>query len=110
MRSKVKRVSPETALMRVLDALVQEAIEASDEEITGAATDLRMDLHKSESAAFAGLTYFARPQPSDFFDVEQFTSFQVSAGRIARDPSLEPKIRQRRSKRRQIPSARKAPR
>jgi hypothetical protein len=56
--------------MRVLDALAQDAIDASDEEITQVATDLRMDLTKKDSAAFAGLTYFARPQLADFFDIE----------------------------------------
>jgi len=70
MRAKVKRVSPDTALLRVLDALAQEAIEASDEEVIDAATDLRMDLNSMHSAAFAGLMYFARPQLSDFFDME----------------------------------------
>lgn len=99
MRTKVKRVSPETALMRLLDALVQETIEASDEEITGAATDLRMDLNRRDSAAFAGLTYFARPQLSDFFDVETFTRLQAPAGQIARDPPAKSGDRQRRSKR-----------
>lgn len=70
MRAKVKKVSTETTLMRVLDALAQEAIDASDEEVTQAATDLRMDPTKPDSAAFAGVTYFARPQLSDFFDIE----------------------------------------
>ncbi len=70
MRSKVKRVSPETVLLRVLDALAQEAIEASDAEVTEVATALRMDLNSRESAAFAGLMYFARPQLSEFFDLE----------------------------------------
>jgi hypothetical protein len=95
--------------MRLLDALVQEAIDASDEEITGAATDLRMDLNQRESAAFAGLTYFARPRLSDFFDVDPFPSLQAPEERIARDPQPKAKTKQRCSKRRQIPSDRKVP-
>ncbi len=95
--------------MRLLDALAQEAIDASDEEITGAATDLRMDLNKRESAAFAGLTYFARPRLSDFFDVDRFTSLQAPEQRIAIDSQPKAKVRQRRGKQRQIPSDRKTP-
>jgi hypothetical protein len=70
MRAKVTRVSPETVLLRVLDGLAQEAITASDAEVTEAATALRMDLNSRESSAFAGLLYFARPQLADFFDLE----------------------------------------
>jgi hypothetical protein len=109
MRTKVKRVSPETALMRILDALAQEAIEASDEEVTQAATALRMDLNKRDSAAFAGLTYFARPQLSDFFDVDRSKRLQAPAERIVGGPPAQPENRQRRSKRRQIPTERKPP-
>jgi hypothetical protein len=109
VRTKVKRVSPETALMRILDALAQEAIEASDEEVMEAATDLRMDLNTRESAAFAGLTYFARPQLSDFFDIEVSKRLQAPAERIADDRPAGPKDRRRRSKRPQIPTERKPP-
>jgi hypothetical protein len=109
MRTKVKRASPEAALMRVLDALAQEAIEASDEEVAAAATDLRMDLNERESAAFAGLTYFARPQLSDFFDVESFKSLQAPTEPIAGTPAARPRVRQRHSKRSQIATERKPP-
>ena len=70
MRTKMTRSSPESALMRVLDALAQELIDASDEEILEAATALRMDLSKPESAAWAGVIYFARPRLDEFFDVD----------------------------------------
>ena len=70
MRTKVTRSSPETALLRVLDALAQELIEASDEEIQEIAQALRMDLTMPESAAWAGVTYFARPRLDEFFDVD----------------------------------------
>jgi hypothetical protein len=70
MRTKVKPASPEVALLRVLDALALELAGASDEEIQEVATQLRMDLDKPESSAFAGVTYPARPQLSDYFDLE----------------------------------------
>ena len=70
MRTKVTRSSPETALLRVLDAMAQELIEASDAEILEAARALRMDLALPESAAWAGVTYFARPRIDEFFDLD----------------------------------------
>jgi len=96
MRTKVKRTSAETALMRIMDALAQEAIEAPDEELSEVASDLRMDLNSRESSAFAGLTYFARPQLSEFFEMEM-------------PRGLQPEHRQRRSKRSQISTERKPP-
>jgi hypothetical protein len=108
MRTKLKRASPETTLLRVLDALVQEAIEASEAEVGEAAMDLRMDLNSRESAAFAGLTHFARPQLSDFFDVEISRSLRASAKRIDGKPLAAPKDG-RRSKRLRMPIQRKLP-
>jgi hypothetical protein len=70
MRTKVTRSSPQAALMRVLDAFAQELIETTDEEIQEAAKTLRMDLTLPESAAWAGVTYFARPRFDEFFDVD----------------------------------------
>jgi hypothetical protein len=70
MRTKVNRTSAEAALARVLDALIQELIDVSDEEIVDAAKSLGMDPRARESAAFAGVTYPARPQLSDFFELE----------------------------------------
>ncbi len=107
MRTKVTKVPSEKALMRILDALAQEVIEASDEELTEAATDLRMDLNTRESAAFAGLTYFARPQLSEFFDVEVSRRLQAPSERISGIPPAEPDGGQRHSKRSQIPTAKK---
>ncbi len=69
MRTKVKTITSEVKLTRILDAFAQELTNASDEEISAAATDLGMDLQKW-SSAFAGVTYPARPQISDFFDLE----------------------------------------
>lgn len=70
MRAKVTKASAESALARVLDSLAQELIDVPDEEIVEAAKSLGMDPRARESAAFAGVTYPARPQLSDFFDLE----------------------------------------
>jgi hypothetical protein len=64
------RSSAQAVLARVLDALAQELIETSDEEVFEAARSLRMDPSMPESAAFAGVTYPGRPQLSDYFDLE----------------------------------------
>jgi hypothetical protein len=64
------RSSTEVVLARVLDALAQELIAAPDEEILEAAQSLGMDPGTRESAAFAGVLYPARPQLSDFFDLQ----------------------------------------
>jgi hypothetical protein len=92
-----------------MDALAQEAIVASDEEVTEATADLRMDLNSRESAAFAGLTYFARPQMSEFFSVEVPKSLQAPAEGIAGNPPAHPADRQRRSKRLRTAIERKGP-
>lgn len=70
MRSKVAMAAPQRALDRLLEALGQELIDASDEELEHAARDLRMDIRMKGSGAFAGLRYFAIPQLSEFFDTE----------------------------------------
>jgi len=72
MRKKVTRtsVSPEAKLTRVLEALEQELIDASDEEILAAAMELGMNPKMKGSALFAGLKYPARPQLADFFDLD----------------------------------------
>ena len=72
MRTKVKTAapaSPEARFMRVLQALEQELLDASDEEIIAAATDLGMNPQMKGSALFAGLKYPARLQLSDFFEL-----------------------------------------
>jgi hypothetical protein len=73
----------------MLQALQQELLEASDEEIIQAANDLGMNPEMKGSAAFAGLKYPATPQLSDFFEFEVCRKLQVEAQRItaARTPS-----------------------
>jgi hypothetical protein len=70
MRTKLKKVpaSPEARLTRVLEALERELIDASDEEILAAATDLGMNPKMKGSSVFAGLKYPTRPQLADFFE------------------------------------------
>jgi hypothetical protein len=68
MRTKVKAASPETVLERLITALEQELVEASDEEVLHAARDLGMNPEMPGSAAFLGLTVPATMQLSDFFD------------------------------------------
>jgi hypothetical protein len=106
MRTKVMRIPPDIILMRILDALAQEAIDASDDEVIAAAADLRMDLNSRESAAFAGLTFFARPQVSEFFDVK---SLQSPAKEITGNAPAKSADRQRRPKRLQTATERKRP-
>ena len=69
MRAKISIASPEAALTRVLEALEQELIMASDEEILEAAKELGMNPKMKGSAAFLGLKYAATPRLEDFFDV-----------------------------------------
>jgi hypothetical protein len=71
MRTKVKKTSasPEAKLTRLLEALEQELLDASDEEIMAAAIELGMNPKMKGSAVFAGLKYPTRPQLADFFDL-----------------------------------------
>jgi hypothetical protein len=77
MRTKVKATPPELALTRILEALAEELIDASDEEILAAATDLGMKPMSKGSAAFIGLKYPSIPRLSDFFDLEVRTQIEL---------------------------------
>jgi hypothetical protein len=86
MRSKVKAAAREVvALNRILQALEQELIEATDEEVIAAAKDLGMDPTMKGSGVFAGLKYPARPQLSDFFDLDAVQPLQGPVKRIESD-------------------------
>jgi hypothetical protein len=78
MRTKVIATSPEVELARILKGLEQELIDATDEEIIEAAKDLGMNPKMKGSAAFAGLTFPAKPQLSDFFEFETRENMRVS--------------------------------
>jgi len=82
MRNKVKKVSPENALANVLDALVNELLDVTDEEVLGTAQELKMNLSLKESAAFAGLLYPEHPKVGDFFDVESRSALPSSDRKI----------------------------
>src|SRR5271170_3615789 len=92
MRTKVKVVLPEVVLTRILDALGQELIDASDGEIMEAAKDLGMDPHMKGSAAFLGLTFPLRMNVSDVFDLDSIKDLIARAARerIARGISSDP--------------------
>jgi hypothetical protein len=108
MRTRVKRGSSELALTRILDAFAQELIHASDEEILRVAKDLRMDPTTRESAAFAGVTYPARPQVSDFFDLER-QKLQSAANWTVSEPAAGPKGKSRSSEQPHLSIDRKTP-
>ncbi len=77
MPTQVRKGSSELVLIRILDGFAGELIDAPEEEIRAAAKDLGMDPEARMSAAFAGVTYPARPQPSDFFDLETTTRLTI---------------------------------
>jgi len=99
MRTKVKGASPYVALTRILEALGEELIDASDEEIIEAAKNLGMSTEMRESAAFAGLKYPAKPQLSDFFEFEVCRKLEGAAVPIAADVPMEPRRKSRQPKR-----------
>lgn len=67
MRRDLKRVPPELALTRVIEALAAELLEATDEEILEAARDLGMDPRMKGSAAFIGIRYPGRHEIAEYF-------------------------------------------
>jgi hypothetical protein len=94
MGTKVTAARPEISLSRLLEALEQELIEASDEEIMAAAADLGMNPKMKGSAAFAGLKYPANPRLSDFFyDMDAWHGMQTEEERISRETRLRLKIK-----------------
>ncbi len=86
MRTKMKKSSAEIGLSRILDGFAQELTVVSDPEILAAAKELGMDLSMKESAAFAGITFPARPQAADFFDIDQLRQLGTGDGKISKDP------------------------
>ncbi len=68
MRTKVKTVSPPVRLARILLALEQELIDASDEDIMEAAADLGMNPKMKGSAAFLGIKFSDKMRIADFFE------------------------------------------
>ncbi|MGA2777019.1 MAG: hypothetical protein ABSF94_05630 [Steroidobacteraceae bacterium] len=66
MRQLVNERGPQAALERILTALEQELIAATDEEIFAAAKDLGMNPAMRGSAAFIGIKYAARYSVADW--------------------------------------------
>jgi DNA-directed RNA polymerase delta subunit len=109
MRTKAKVTSPEMALTRILDAFGQELIDASDEEIREVAKELGMDLQMKGSAAFAGLTFPAKWQLGDFFDVEAINRLiaRRTADRSTKTVTSDAETKARRAARSQMLTDRK---
>lgn len=81
MRSKVTSIQQLTAFERVLDALAEELIESTDDEILEAARALGMEPTMRGSAAFIGLKYPAIPRMSDFFELPATARLAIHTGR-----------------------------
>jgi hypothetical protein len=70
MPRRVTPSDPAAALIRLLDALAEDLLESSDEEIMQAAKDLGMNPRMKGSAAFAGLKYRVKPRLAEFYDLD----------------------------------------
>ena len=82
MRTKVKTVSPPVRLARLLLALEQELIDASDEDIMEAAGDLGMNPKMKGSAAFIGIKFSDKMRIADFFESD---SSKNTPAKVSRD-------------------------
>jgi hypothetical protein len=83
MRKQAALNSYAVTLARVLDALEQELIEASNEEILEAAKSLGMNPMMKGSAAFMGLNHSATARVTDFFDAEMLKQIRAQTQPIA---------------------------
>lgn len=86
MPAKIKAISPELKLTRILRSLEQELIDASDEDLMQAARDLGMNPKMKGSAAFLGVRYPDKMRMADFFE-HSVTSTQIAK----RTPGKEPR-------------------
>jgi hypothetical protein len=88
MRKQMKAMRPEVSLHRLLEALEQELLDASGEEIMGAAADLGMNPAMKGSAAFAGLKYPESPRAADFYNLGAWRGAQIAEEWITRDTRM----------------------
>src|SRR5580700_3017369 len=79
MRTKVASIQHAAGFERVLEALAEELIESTDDELLEAAKDLGMDPTMRGSAAFLGLTSPVTHRLSDFFEVPVFHQRQIES-------------------------------
>jgi len=89
MREKVTVADPDAALLRLLEALAADLIEATDDEVMQAAKDLGMNPQMKGSAVFAGIKYPAMPQLSDFYDMEPEANLPAALRWRGRQPSRD---------------------
>lgn len=97
MGRKMKGTIAKVALSRVLEALEQELIHASDEEVMAAARELGMNPEARESAAFQGLKYPIKPQLTDFFELDAPRKLELGSDRVleavrSKDKETKPKF------------------
>ena len=88
MRTKLTTNQQVAGFDRVLEALGQELIESTDDELLQAAKDLGMNPTMRGSAAFIGLKYPAMPRVSDFFDLSALHRSRLGTDRSS--DALEP--------------------
>lgn len=104
MHSKVTVARRQAAAFeRVLEALGQELIDATDDELLEAARDLGMDPTMRGSAAFIGLKYPAIPRLSDFFGLPATHPLRIQDDRRSREPRDSQAAAPARRKRRKPP-------
>jgi hypothetical protein len=79
MHTKVAKTRLMARFERILEALANELVESTDEEILQAAKDLGMNPAMRGSAAYIGLKYPSTPRTSDFFEMPVFRPQQIRA-------------------------------
>ena len=103
MPAKVKSVSPEVVLTRVLEGLEPDLVNATDADVTQAAQDLGMDLSMKGSAAFRGLKPPFKLSVAEFFDLSTLDAEQVAILRRVYEQRTESVRKQRRAKAERLP-------
>jgi hypothetical protein len=86
MHTKVSRTQRVSALERILDALAEDLVECTDEELLQAARDLGMDPTMRGSAAFIGIKYPTAWQLSHFFEISVPPALRPGAQERRRKP------------------------
>jgi hypothetical protein len=92
MRTKVNPASLEVTVARILAALEQELIDATDAEIREAAHDLGMNLDMAGSAAFAGLRYPAKASFAEYFGPDALAQLKEFAEARRRERDDKPSL------------------